>query len=185
MTIKPIETSYGGWRFRSCLEARWAIFFEHLKIDFEYEAQGYVVNGKPYLPDFKLTLPTGRVMFAEIKGSEVDDHKGVPVELCRGLADLTRRPTPLLNGLPTYRLYHLFLPDFSRTSLHAVFFTSSEPFVRAADNYWFQLVELDESTGRLNFPFSERRARKAFGRNLVEAVYAARSARFEHGESGA
>ena len=31
--IKPIETEYLGYRFRSRLEARWAVFFTALKMD--------------------------------------------------------------------------------------------------------------------------------------------------------
>lgn len=53
--IKPIETWYKGIRFRSRLEARWAVFFDALDIRWEYESQGYVVDGRPYLPDFHLT----------------------------------------------------------------------------------------------------------------------------------
>ncbi len=36
--IKPIETRYAGCRFRSRLEARWTVFFDHLGIEWEYEA---------------------------------------------------------------------------------------------------------------------------------------------------
>jgi hypothetical protein len=28
MTLRPLETLYNGYRFRSRLEARWAVFFE-------------------------------------------------------------------------------------------------------------------------------------------------------------
>ena len=53
--IKPIETCYNGYRFRSRLEARWAVFFDTLGIEYEYEPQGYCLpSGKPYLPDFKV-----------------------------------------------------------------------------------------------------------------------------------
>lgn len=38
--IKPIETRYAGCRFRSRLEARWAVFFDALKIEWEYEPEG-------------------------------------------------------------------------------------------------------------------------------------------------
>lgn len=33
--IKPIETKYKGYRFRSRLEARWAVFFDALGISWE------------------------------------------------------------------------------------------------------------------------------------------------------
>jgi hypothetical protein len=53
MTIKAIETSYRGYRFRSRLEARWAVFFDAVGINWEYEAEGYILpDGTHYLPDF-------------------------------------------------------------------------------------------------------------------------------------
>jgi hypothetical protein len=54
--IAAIETRYAGCRFRSRLEARWAVFFDHLGIKWEYEPQGYLVgpDKRPYLPDFRL-----------------------------------------------------------------------------------------------------------------------------------
>lgn len=51
--IKAIETRYKGYRFRSRLEARWAVFFDALGLDWEYEPEGYVLpDGTKYLPDF-------------------------------------------------------------------------------------------------------------------------------------
>jgi hypothetical protein len=52
--IKAIDTFYNGNYFRSRLEARWAVFFDELNLKYDYEPQGYVVNGVPYLPDFYL-----------------------------------------------------------------------------------------------------------------------------------
>lgn len=54
-TIKPIETLWKGYRFRSRLEARWAVFFETLGIRWQYETQGFQLgDGSAYLPDFYL-----------------------------------------------------------------------------------------------------------------------------------
>jgi len=39
--IKAIETVYKGYRFRSRLEARWAVFFENVGIKWEYEKEGF------------------------------------------------------------------------------------------------------------------------------------------------
>ena len=50
--IKPIETKYNGFRFRSRLEARWAIFFDMIGLKYEYEVEGFEMNGLRYLPDF-------------------------------------------------------------------------------------------------------------------------------------
>lgn len=55
MEIKAIETRYKGFRFRSRLEARWAVFFDVAKVAWEYEPQGYKLPSGPYLPDFWLT----------------------------------------------------------------------------------------------------------------------------------
>ena len=50
--IKSIETNYNGFRFRSRLEARWAIFFDAIGLKYEYEVEGFEMNGVRYLPDF-------------------------------------------------------------------------------------------------------------------------------------
>jgi len=63
-TIKPIETVYNGYKFRSRLEARWAVFFDKLGIAYDYEAEGYDLGGVWYLPDFWLR---DNEVFAEIK----------------------------------------------------------------------------------------------------------------------
>lgn len=53
--IKAIETYYNGYKFRSRLEARWAVFFDALGVKYEYEPQGFDLgNGSRYLPDFKI-----------------------------------------------------------------------------------------------------------------------------------
>ena len=53
--MKAIETGYKGYRFRSRLEARWAVFFDALGIKYEYEPEGIVLSdGTGYLPDFYL-----------------------------------------------------------------------------------------------------------------------------------
>lgn len=68
--IKPIETVYKGCRFRSRLEARWAVFFDEMGIDWEYEPEGFefIHDGKTvrYLPDFY--LPNDR-FYVEVKGN--------------------------------------------------------------------------------------------------------------------
>lgn len=51
--MKPIETVYRGYRFRSRLEARWAVFFDSLGLRWEYEPEGFEFSdGTRYLPDF-------------------------------------------------------------------------------------------------------------------------------------
>ena len=51
--IKAIETEYNGYKFRSRLEARWAVFFDYLGISYEYEPEGFQMDDTTcYLPDF-------------------------------------------------------------------------------------------------------------------------------------
>ena len=63
--LKAIETRYKGFRFRSRLEARHAVFLDVLGVPWEYELEGYDLgkSGR-YLPDF--WLPTFQA-FVEIK----------------------------------------------------------------------------------------------------------------------
>lgn len=76
--IAPLETRYAGYRFRSRIEARWAVFFTRLGIDWHYEPQGFKVGPAqlPYLPDFY--LPT-QALYVEVKPAFADqvDPEGV------------------------------------------------------------------------------------------------------------
>jgi hypothetical protein len=72
--IKPIETVYKGYRFRSRLEARWAVFLDKFGITYQYEMEGFKLeNGMGYLPDFwlpKVNLLLGeypRDIYFEVK----------------------------------------------------------------------------------------------------------------------
>ncbi len=50
---RVIQTRYCGRFFRSRTEARWACFFQHLGVRWEYEIEGYEFrDGTRYLPDF-------------------------------------------------------------------------------------------------------------------------------------
>ena len=53
--MKIIETEYKGYRFRSRLGTRWAVFFDACGVKWEYEPEGFDLgNGLYYLPDFLL-----------------------------------------------------------------------------------------------------------------------------------
>ena len=62
--MKAIETKYKEYRFRSRLEARWAVFFDSLALQWEYEKEGFDLDGAWYLPDFWLPHWS---MFIEVK----------------------------------------------------------------------------------------------------------------------
>ena len=74
--MKAIETVYRGYRFRSRLEARWAVFFDAMDFDWEYEVEGFVLDdGTHYLPDFKVTGQYGKVTWYEVKGKHSQDDE--------------------------------------------------------------------------------------------------------------
>ena len=52
--IRAIETVYNGYKFRSRLEAKWAVFFDAVGIKYQYEIEGYEMDDIRYLPDFYL-----------------------------------------------------------------------------------------------------------------------------------
>jgi len=80
--IKAIETVYKGYRFRSRLEARWAVFFDACGVKWEYEPEGYDLgDGLLYLPDFLLhgvTIGHGTYaqncdVYVEVKGQMTEE----------------------------------------------------------------------------------------------------------------
>lgn len=67
--IKARETEYAGCRFRSRLEARWAVFLDTAGIGWDYEPEGLVVGWRhrtlKWLPDFWLHS----AQWGEVKGA--------------------------------------------------------------------------------------------------------------------
>lgn len=77
--IQPIETKYNGYKFRSRLEARWAVFFETAGIRYEYEPEGFKTkSGLCYLPDFYLP---DEDMYVEVKAN----RKGAWKEIVKAI----------------------------------------------------------------------------------------------------
>lgn len=172
--IQAIETHYKGYRFRSRLEARWAVFFEALGIEWEYEKEGYIVDGKPYLPDF--WLPD--FGFIEIKGEYPTDNEQLKLQL---LADGI--------GCTAY-IFFGNLPDPADTGIWR---TDSALIVSPYwDNHYTWCA--CQVCGKLGIQFEGRAGRickhtdndKGYGYDdprIIDAYETARSARFEHGET--
>lgn len=103
VNIKPINTIFKGYRFRSRLEARWAVFFDAAQINFEYELDGFQLsNGAQYLPDF--FLPDLGI-FVEVKppiAFRLDELKKMI-----GFAADDDHPLLLIHGSPTAE--HMYL----------------------------------------------------------------------------
>lgn len=77
-SIPAIETRFNGTRYRSRLEARYAVFFEILGLEYHYELEKFSTEVGRYIPDFWMpTLgdwsdmaPEGA--FVEVKGVDPD-----------------------------------------------------------------------------------------------------------------
>ncbi len=54
VALQPITTRYKGHRFRSRLEARYAVFMDSLGVEWQYEPEGFALASGFYLPDFYL-----------------------------------------------------------------------------------------------------------------------------------
>lgn len=93
--IKAIETVYNGYRFRSRLEARWAVFFDAAGIKYQYEPEGYAYDGTRYLPDFYLP--------------EADTHVEVKPNVREAIPDIERCIKMIVWGGPIKRI--VFLSD--------------------------------------------------------------------------
>lgn len=183
--IQPIQTTYQGYKFRSRLEARWAVFFDTLGLRFEYEPQGYDINGEWYLPDFYLP---------EL-GYWIEVKPGKPY-----LENDWPGPGKQVYGLDERNGYVLYgVPGFWRSDCGGIGF-EYEAFP-AWDNGYLWCVCPD--CGRVGLQFEGRsdrlpckangcprhsgnqdRAHTAEDRRILMALLAARQARFEHGEHG-
>lgn len=95
-SIAPIETNYAGCRFRSRLEARWAVFLDRLNITWEHEPDSFQTSAGAYLPDFKIELPDdpSHPYWLEVKPDDFiqdDRHRalaaqsGMPLIVARGM----------------------------------------------------------------------------------------------------
>jgi hypothetical protein len=64
--IPAIKTWYRDRQYRSRTEAKWGVFLHELGIPFDFETEGFVPEGIPYLPDFIVLAATGPI-WVEIK----------------------------------------------------------------------------------------------------------------------
>lgn len=106
--MKAIETEYRRHRFRSRLEARWAVFFDWCGIRWQYEPEGYVLSdGARYLPDFFLPGFTGeRGLYVEVKRLDGDISKAIKF-------GTEAAPILILDGPPAVRLYDIYAPEMN------------------------------------------------------------------------
>jgi hypothetical protein len=95
VSTQAIKTVYDGQTFRSRLEARWAIVFDHIGLPREYEPVLYDLPSGRYLPDFRIFGGYDIAFWIEVKGpmpdarefavgTEVNIYEGVPLVIFSG-----------------------------------------------------------------------------------------------------
>jgi len=182
--IKAIETIYNGYKFRSRLEARWAVFFDALGIKYEYEKEGYDLGELGwYLPDF--WLPDLK-MWVEVKGQSPTDEECEKMSaLVLGVkgrgAIVTQIPED--NSLSWNDNYE----GMSYRYQDGIGFGDKpdEPGVCEDCTYYFCKCS---ECGKIGFHFDGRIRQCQCGEHcrdddtLIAAYTKARQARFEHGE---
>lgn len=203
--ITPIPTLYKGCKFRSRLEARYAVLFDELDIKWEYEKEGFTITlgwsedgygTRNYLPDFY--LPESKT-WVEVKGSVEDvtddywymlacavDWGGYLPHVSDSLD--TERGLVVLSGIPSPEILPLF------------------PIIQHSKGGWCGAVQLTDN----GFEFSNLGGQTYFDASwgeeagteikkhcirildreyspeseiIKKAITKARSARFEHGET--
>lgn len=162
MNVKPIETSYRGYRFRSRLEARWAIFFDTLEIKWEYEPEGYrMSDGTCYLPDFWLpSFSCG--MFVEVKPENGDFSKAIK------FAIESNQSVWLADGVPAPKAYNV----------------ASRERMALACPLIDQAYGEDRMFWEPGYEYPDRTIDPEMcGSHYMLAVHRAKTARFEHGEA--
>lgn len=159
--LKAIETRYKGYRFRSRLEARWAVFFDALGIRWEYEVEGFETEAGRYLPDFWLPdfWAKGAGLWVEIKPIDGFD---------RGTA--AHKMTALIDA--QYR-------DGKQISTGYIF--CGQPIDEEGLYFFFNTKQLCVKQG--SFEGGEPWMVNIDSFIVHRAYSAARAARFEHGES--
>jgi hypothetical protein len=208
-SMKAIETKYRGFRFRSRLEARWAVFMDAAQVRWEYEPEGFETSAGRYLPDFR--LPEFH-SWLEIKPStELDED-----EAAKMIAFAKEEQLYVLCGQPWVGEYEVLTaekrwlekewllagfksrpdtrwgqcPLCGRVQVTSISCTSCDPVFSQgiycapcdqrmdSEAGWASVGEFHKGDAMCAEPFPFRTPR------LSEAYAAARSARFEFGESG-
>lgn len=184
--MTPLETRYDGYRFRSRLEARWAVFFNTLSVQYEYEKEGFDIGPAGcYLPDFWLPVQQCWVEIKHTRASGAELDKVVEFSL--------KNPDHvwLFKGLPNYdtdkdNLYLEYRVDASKFLFHPLpdgfaEWALSDPEEYGGIDSVRSAIARKGWTCQLKFtPFSPSGPVCCTDGDYRRAFQAARSARFGH-----
>ena len=202
--IKAITTYYDGYPFRSRLEARWAVFFNEMDIEYEYEPEGFILSdGTYYLPDFYLP---GFHVFFEVKAKHLLGTKEGD-EAIRKISDgmstdswagLITFGDPMDNNLyiycqetdedggGTYESDCIFgnHPDTGKICLFVDDTKDRSFFVSFRKEGELEYIPMYTAADALRFRFGRYYTKEDFQYFIFKhAAEKARQARFEHGET--
>lgn len=180
-TIKALETHYNGFRFRSRIEARWAVFFDSLGYEYEYEPEGFNLgDGYCYLPDFYLPENNAWIEIKGVGNAITDTEIEKIIRFCNAKCDV-------LNGGSKFRLLVGGIPfsvsnnyDIGREGILCYDYVSA---LECKYRPYNQLIDEGEDTSRgllLPSVWCPKRSRA----EIIKGLRKARQARFEYGERG-
>lgn len=165
--MKAIQTRYKGYNFRSRLEARWAVFLDDLGVSWCYEPEGFELpDGPRYLPDFHINDQGVYVPGRHTYGPWLEVKAVAPTD-----AEI-QKLVLLCEAGTSYGLFVWGNPgDENWMHIHKEGFVddTSDTNGNVLGDYLLSGYLTEEKRKRI----------------CHEAANAARSARFEHGESGA
>lgn len=182
--MKAIETRYAGCLFRSRLEARWAVFFDTLGIEWQYEPEGFQLSdGRWYLPDFRL-IACGT--WIEVKGSrdalDIDLLGQAACDLPNGQGEMAGSTLLMILG----DIPRPAETDWGWPSLES---HADEPGTAYGVIYGFGSYHKNERPWWLDHCMCEPAfltpTLERYEPGVPAAYAAARSARFEYGQVGA
>jgi hypothetical protein len=183
--LQAIETKYRAYRFRSRLEARWAVFLDAAGIRWEYEPEGFDLKGGWYLPDF--WLPRSK-SFLEIKPEADSWHEASKMlsPVMRDLADASDFEVFLILSVPCPEdEYHPHVVGFAPNEgicsapLFECRCCGQIAFRRFGGGAWNMWCECRGSRFH-----DDNYSPYELSRGIRCAMLKARQARFEHGEGG-
>ena len=192
--LKPIQTIYKGYKFRSRLEARWAVFFDAVGVKWDYEVEGYVLDKDLcYLPDFILhdvyvRRQLVRSLWVEVKG-ELTDKDIKKAELFSGVFESgedSDHPLLIVGNIP------LTKTDISASeeNIQSFTFIDGDWDYKAYFEMWNNKLGLIGSDAMYRFTDYEHNCYKDYKdydkhqEKIYKALSNARQARFEHGSKG-
>lgn len=174
--LRLVQVVYKRTHYRTKLEAQWAVFFDHLKIEYAYQQRDHEVSdGSKYRPDFWLPTfgcffdarPNHRVPADELRKLALfaveDDH---PLLLTIGLPGKERM---YLLDRTTFEGWNLFAATAEQANLASAFFENLSDYASVT------FGELPRTRG-LHLLFREQVPNTAS--SLNEAAKAAREAKF-------